>query len=243
MSKKKTSTAALDSFRQGSVHNQRRVPRHPAGASWEDMASGVPKSLRKKRALASELRQWTIRIAHQEIQQARLAVVKEDVMNPNTQKRERKAISIVLPVILRITCSLLLWTLGASAMDIRLSQIQSKEHRIVLDFPIDRAKVENLQRWVNDGHDPWCRDPQLVAAATLRRVSPGLAEYGSASLSLELEHSAKNSAVYAFHSFDGRTTYRVTLRRHLYLHPTAGSLRRMIWIPETVEIITRDTQD
>jgi len=164
-------------------------------------------------------------------------------MNPNTQKRERKGISIILPFILRITCSLLLWTLGVSAMDLRLRQILPKEHRMVLDFPIDRAKVENLQRWVNDGHDPWCRDPQLVAAATLRRVSSGLAEFGSASLSLELEHSAKTSAVYMFHSLDGRTTYRVTLGRHLYLLPTAGSLRRIIWIPETVEIVTRDTQD
>ena len=33
MSNKQTSTAALDSFRQGPLRNQRRVPRHPAGAS------------------------------------------------------------------------------------------------------------------------------------------------------------------------------------------------------------------
>ena len=28
---KKTSTAALDSFRKGQLRNQRRAPRHPAG--------------------------------------------------------------------------------------------------------------------------------------------------------------------------------------------------------------------
>lgn len=32
MSTKKTSTAALDSFRHGSLRIQRRVPRHPAGS-------------------------------------------------------------------------------------------------------------------------------------------------------------------------------------------------------------------
>jgi hypothetical protein len=33
MSNKKASTAALDSFRRGPFRNQRRVPRHPAGAT------------------------------------------------------------------------------------------------------------------------------------------------------------------------------------------------------------------
>lgn len=149
----------------------------------------------------------------------------------------------VLPVILRIAFSLFLWTFGAAAMDIRVAHVQPREHRMVLNFPDDRAKVEALQRWVNAGHDPWCRDPQLVAAATLRRVSPELPGYELAPFPLELEHNQKTKVVYTFHSIDGRTTYRITLRRNLYLLPTAGSLDRIIWIPENAEIITRDTRD
>jgi hypothetical protein len=143
----------------------------------------------------------------------------------------------------RLVLSLLLWTLGAAAMDLRLTQIQPKVHRVDIHFPIDRAHVEELQRWVNAGHDPWCLDPQLVAASALRRISPDLEQYESASLSLELVRSSKTEASYTIHSLDGRTTYRVTLRRHLYLLPSAGSLHRIVWIPETAEISTADTRD
>lgn len=114
---------------------------------------------------------------------------------------------------------------------------------MVVHFPADRAQEEALQRWVNAGHDAWCRDPQLVATAALRRVSSQFSEYELASLPLELERSEKTRAVYTFHSLDGRTTYRITLRRHLYLLPSAGSVRRIIWIPESAEIITRAAQN
>lgn len=161
-------------------------------------------------------------------------------MNANTQPLPRKSFTAILT---RVTLSLLLWTLGASAMDLRFDQIQPKQHRITIHFRIDRAHAEELQRWVTAGHDPWCLDPQLVAASALRRISPDLEEYESASMSLELARANKIESVYTFHSFDGQTTYRITLRRHLYLLSAAGSLHRIIWIPESAEIITRDTRD
>jgi hypothetical protein len=148
-----------------------------------------------------------------------------------------------MPMMLRIACSLLLWSVGASAMDLRITPLAAKEHRVVVTFPVDRAQAEELQRWVTAGHDPWCRDSQLVAISALRRVSGESEGYESASLNAELELSQKTKAVYTFHSLDGRTTYCVTLRRHLYLLPAAGSLHRIIWMPETVEIITRAAQD
>jgi hypothetical protein len=224
---KKTSTAALASFRHSPLHNQRRAPRHPAGAR----VSGTQRS--KQRNAETE----------HEFRQAQLVTHKEDVMNASNKQLPRRDFTTILPVVLRIAFSLLLWTLGASAMDIRISQLQPKEHRVVLDFPDDRARAEDLQRWVNAGHDSWCRDPQLVAATALRGISSQFSDYELASLPLELEHNQKTKAVYTFHSLDGRTTYRITLRRHLYLLPTAGSLHRIIWIPESAEIITRDTRD
>jgi hypothetical protein len=164
-------------------------------------------------------------------------------MNLDTRQRARGNASAILPVILRIAFSLLLWTFGAATMNLTAAQTQAKEHRVVKNFAVDRAVVQNLQRWVNAGHDPWCRDPQLVAAAALRRVSPEFSDYELASLILELERSQKTKAIYTFHSVDGRTIYRITLRRYLWLLPISGSLQQMIWVPERAEIITRDTLD
>jgi hypothetical protein len=164
-------------------------------------------------------------------------------MNPSSRQRVRGNSKAILPVILRITFALVLWSLGAATLNLTAAQTEVKEHRVVQNFAVDRATVENLQRWVNAGHDPWCRDPQLVAAALLRRVSSKFSDYEPASLPLELEHSKKTEAIYAFHSLDGSITYRITLRRYRYLLPAAGSLRQMIWIPESVEVITRDTLD
>jgi hypothetical protein len=232
----KTSTAALESFRHGPFPIQRRAPRHSAeafvgpafrlpgpkrgGAPFHCSAGFHASAFGRKSNFNSQ----------------------EPIMNLTTQF-PRRTFSAILPVILRIACSLFLWTLGASAMDLRVAQIQSKENRVVVNFPIDRAKAEDLQRWVNDGHDPWCRDPQLAAAAALRRVSSRFSEYELASLPVELESSQKTKAVYTFHSLDGRTGYRITVRRYRFLLPSAGSLQRIIWIPETAEIITRVIRD
>jgi hypothetical protein len=149
-----------------------------------------------------------------------------------------RSIRTILPAILRITFSLILWTLGATPM--RLVAAETREHRVVYTFAADRAKIEELQRWVNAGHDAWCRDPQLVASASLRRVLPE-SDVELASFPLELQHSRKTTAVFTFHALDGHTTYRITLRRYRWLRPIAGSQHKMIWVPERAEIITRDT--
>ena len=143
----------------------------------------------------------------------------------------------------RVTLSLFLWTLGASAMDLRVTQIEPKVHRVLINFPADRTHIEELQRWVNAGHDSWCLDPQLVAASALRRISPDFAESETASLPLELSRANKTEASYTFHSLDGHTTYTITVHRHLYLLPAAGSLHRVIWIPASAEISKTDTRD
>jgi hypothetical protein len=226
---KKTSTAALESSRFSPFPNQRRAPRQPASSSAH---------LRSK----SQLRMSEIEPCPRNSGFPSGSVDrKEGIMIPATIQR-RTSFKTILPVLLRITSSLLLWTLGASAMDIRVSHIQPKQHRVIINFPFDRTKIEALQRWVNAGHDSWCRDPQMVAASALRRVSPAFADE-LASFPLELEQFENTKAVYTFHALDGQTTYRITLRRHLYLLRSAGSLNRIIWIPESAEIITRDTQD
>lgn len=79
----------------------------------------------------------------------------------------------------------------------------------------------------------------------MRRISPGFSgsEVAPASLPLETERARVRRATYTYHSLDGRTTCRVTLRRFRWLLPAAGSFRQMIWVPERAEIITRDVLD
>ena len=163
-------------------------------------------------------------------------------MRKGNAEREARDIRRILPVILRITLSLIVWTLG-SGMVLELAAEPVKEHRVVYPFAVDRAQTENLQRWVNEGHDTWCRDPKLVAVMAMRRMSEEFEEVEAASMPLELESREKREAVYTFHSLDGLKTYRMTLRRFEWLMPTAGSLQRTIWVPEKVEVVTRATLD
>jgi hypothetical protein len=137
--------------------------------------------------------------------------------------------------------SLFFFAICTSAADLRISQTQPKDHHVVLNFPVDRAKAEALQGWVNEGHDSWCTDAQLVAASALSHISTRFSEFEPASL--ELESSQKTKVIYTFHSLDSRTTYRITVRRFRFLLPTAGSLERIVWLPETAEITSRDVQD
>jgi len=159
----------------------------------------------------------------------------EDDMTQLPSKSNRS----ILPVILHVTLGLILWTLGVS---MNVSASPANEHRVVYNFSVERAKVEDLQRWVNAGHDSWCRDPQLVASASLRRILPDSGGIELASLPVQLEHTSRTSAVYTVHSLDGQTTYRITLRRYRWLLPVAGSFHKMTWVPERAEILTRGHQ-
>jgi hypothetical protein len=242
---RKTSTAALDSLRCKLPRTPCRFPRHPAGARKTDS--------QRSNVLAEETPGRRIRHSGKDhlgngslgakpspfVEQAQLSIHQEDGMNP-LHRKSVTSIRTIVPVVLRITFSLILWTLGAASMN--LVAAEPREHRAVYNFGVERAKVEDLQRWVNAGHDSWCRDPQLVAATSLRRIVPDSEDFDLASLPLEVERSQKTSAVYIFHSLDGNTTYRVTVRHYRWLLPVAGNLHKMIWVPEHAEILTRDSQ-
>ena len=150
---------------------------------------------------------------------------------------------VILPAILRITFCLAMWTLGVMTMSI--AEAQTREQRVAQKIPVDRARVENLQRWVDAGHDTWCRDPQAVAAMVLRRVAPEFSNYDFelASLTTGNEKVSPTQSVYTFHSIDGRTSYRITLRRFRWQSKAAASPSGRIWIPVRSEKITRELLD
>jgi hypothetical protein len=183
------------------------------------------------------------RAAPREIQQALIAIQAEGTVNGTSQKLHRKNVRLLLPVILRITLCLVLWTLGAANLNLALAK--TREHRVVQKFAVDHAKIEALQRWVNAGHDTWCRHPQSVVAAALHQLSPELSggEFELASLPIEEKLGHGREAVYTFHSVDGHTSIRITLRRYPWLLKTAGTYQDMVWVPVQSETITRETLD
>jgi len=164
-------------------------------------------------------------------------------MNRNVVRGAAEKFRVILPVILRITICLAMWTLGV--MTLSITEAQTREQRVVQKIPVDRARVENLQRWVDAGHDAWCRDPQSVAAMALRRVAPEFSNYDFelASLTTGNEKVSPTQAVYTFHSIDGHSSYRITLRRFRWQTKTASSPDERIWIPVRSEKITRESLD
>lgn len=223
---KKTSTAALESICKGRLTNRRRAPRHPAG--------GIRRIQARKQRSNERFREFG---------QAQIVVRREDVMNRNVVRGIAEKSHVILPVILRITFCLAMWTLGVMTMSI--VEAQTREQRVAQKIPVDRARVENLQSWVDAGHDTWCLDPQSVAAMALRSIAPEFSNYDFelASLTTGNEKASPTQAVYTFHSIDGHTSYRITLRRFRWQNNTASSPNERIWIPVRSEKITRESLD
>jgi hypothetical protein len=222
---KKTSTAALESFCKRQLPTRRRVPRHPAGEQRSREA--------KKQRSGEKAREFV---------QAQI-VVRRDVMNGNDVSGAAGKLRLILPVILRITFCLAMWTLGAMTMTI--AEAQTREHRVVQEIPVDRARVESLQHWVDAGHDTWCRNPQFVAAMALPGSAPEFVNYDFelASLTIGNQKISPIQAIYTFHSIDGHTTYRITLRRFRWQNKTTASPKDRIWVPVRSEKIIRGSLD
>ena len=115
------------------------------------------------------------------------------------------------------------------------------EERVTNERTIDRAEVENLQRWVSAGHADWCKDARLVAAEELKRVA---AEYSDEGLELDAvedqDLSSGNRATFEWATADGRVAYRVTVERFEWLLPIAKNVESMVWVPTSTEILVQD---
>jgi hypothetical protein len=135
---KKTSTAALDSFRKGRLRNQRRAPRHPAGGRRS-------KEVRKQRNDDSA----------REFGQAQIVVRRKDVMNGKGVSGAAEKFRVIFPVILRITFCLAMWTLGVMSMTI--AEAQTQKHRAAQDNLVRDASADKLQSPGDAAHDLWRR--------------------------------------------------------------------------------------
>jgi hypothetical protein len=166
----KASTAALEPSASRSLPNQRRAPRHPAGA--------------KRSASASEARRPRTKDRATKFHVVQTAILREEAMNATNPFAPPIHHKTILPLILRITFSLLLWTLGLASMNL----------------------------------------VELASLPTARTTAQG------------------TKSIYTSASFDGRITYKVTLR-YRWLLPVAGGLDQIVWAPVRIETITRPVTD
>lgn len=122
---------------------------------------------------------------------------------------------------------------------------EPKTRTVEGDTGPDRATIENLQRWVNGGHDTWCRIPQMVASAQLQRIAPEYARDQGQLNEVPEEASAagRNRVAYTWTTADGSTTYRVTVERFSWLLPLAGKTESIVWVPTHVEIQVNTAPD
>ena len=114
-----------------------------------------------------------------------------------------------------------------------------RDQHVVMNHTIDKAAIENLQRWVSAGHESWCKDARMVASQELLRIAPDFAG-GQAelqALSLQTEFLAGTRAIFTWTPLDGRATYRVTVERYAWLLPIAGERDCIIWVPARIEIV------
>ena len=114
------------------------------------------------------------------------------------------------------------------------------EDRISHERVINRAKVENLQRWVSAGHADWCKDARVVAAEELWRLAPDYSGDGFELAAIVAGETGGNRATFEWAPLDGRSLYRVTVERFDWLLPIAKNTESIVWVPSSTEILTQE---
>jgi len=111
--------------------------------------------------------------------------------------------------------------------------------RISQERVIDRAHVENLQRWVSAGHADWCKDARLVAAEELWRLATDFSGDGfeMSRVSGDAVAGGSNARVtFEWAPLGRRTIYRVTVARFDWLLPIAKETESIVWVPISAEL-------
>jgi hypothetical protein len=116
-----------------------------------------------------------------------------------------------------------------------------EENRLVNYHAVDRAEIENLQRWVAAGHEDWCKDARLVAAEELKRIAADFAGDTTELNAVELGEGeggigGAKKVEFEWTPLDGRATYRVTVQRFEWLLPIVKDADRVVWVPTMTEI-------
>lgn len=96
-----------------------------------------------------------------------------------------------------------------------------------------RKDYENLQRWVNQGHQPWRLDARPVAGATILEVEGAPKGSDAYQVPLRTVTETHRSAIFEYYA-GKHLCYVVTLRRYSWLLPLAKKWDWMVWAPTDV---------
>lgn len=130
-------------------------------------------------------------------------------------------------------CAILLSGSSAGAM-------ACERHSEVVANRMSREETLELQRIVNEGHQPWRRNAESVAAEELSRLILERDGYqlDPAKFRLQEESLSATEAVFTWTAGTGRTAYRMTVRRNKWLLPLAQKWDATIWVAAQTEITT-----
>jgi hypothetical protein len=208
------STAALS--RIAISQSQRRALRHSAGAPMRAKDSAVE----SKRKIREEVMNGTFarRVANSRMKTVSM----------------RFASGILMGMLTGVAAVAAPWTFATGTVAAGTGKSAD------MSLSVDRAKVETLQRWVNAGHEEWCKDARLVAMDEMKRAAPAFAG-GAADLEalpLDTDSEDAGRVVFVWSSPDGRATYRITVERFDWLLPIAGEVNSIVWVPTHAEVLT-----
>lgn len=91
---------------------------------------------------------------------------------------------------------------------------------------LDQTSVQNIQKKVNLGGDPWRLDPKEVAARQIESMDSSL-KAAAVKPALQAVKSDERAQVFSYKAAD--RTYEVTLKKPEWLLPYAGIYKTMIW--------------
>jgi hypothetical protein len=106
--------------------------------------------------------------------------------------------------------------------------------------PVNHKEYEELQEFVNAGHQPWRMDARAVAAEQvllLEMVTKDDKDVYTLPLSL-VEQDGRRAVFQFLSKRQAGVTYRITVRRFEWLFPLAEKWEWMIWVP-TEATVTR----
>jgi hypothetical protein len=161
----------------------------------------------------------------------------EAVMNSRKARKEMRKIAGVVS-----WASLVIVLAGAVCLAPVAAAAKSADATRVVSYrAMDRAEIENLQRWVAAGHEDWCKDARLVAAEELKRLAVDFVDDATELNAVNIGESSGGSSgakkmAFEWTPLDGRATYRVTVEQFEWLLPIAGAADAVVWVPTATEI-------
>jgi hypothetical protein len=97
--------------------------------------------------------------------------------------------------------------------------------------------VQQVQQFVNDGHQPWRLDSQPVAAEkALQLDNTPKNQWNVYGVPASLVSQSKTEAIYDIKSQQVEVSYRIRVERFNWLLPYAKRWERMVWTPTEAKV-------